>query len=98
VSAANPQDTKRSGVLLTAGTETKSSQPGEAESPTNLEGRMIMEKLLLTIGEASEMLGVGRSQVYRLISDGQLTSVKIGRSRRVSVAAIRRFVDERTAA
>ena len=57
-----------------------------------------MERLLLTIGEAAEMLGVGRSQVYRLISDGQLTSVKIGRSRRVSVAAIRRFVDERIGA
>jgi hypothetical protein len=34
VSAANPQDTKRSGVPLTAGTETKDSQPGEAETPT----------------------------------------------------------------
>ena len=58
---------------------------------------MIMERLLFTVRETAEMLGVSRSRVYELISTEQLAPVKIGRSRRVSLASIRRFV-ERAAA
>jgi excisionase family DNA binding protein len=51
-----------------------------------------MNKILLTPAEAAEMLGVGRSKVYELMSSGALRSVKIGRSRRVSDAALRDFL------
>ena len=47
-----------------------------------------VEKLLLSPEEAAEALGVGRSRVYDLIRTRQLLSVRIGRSRRVPVAAV----------
>jgi excisionase family DNA binding protein len=50
-----------------------------------------MEKLLLTVREAADVLSVSRSRVYELIYAEQLDSVKIGRSRRVSLASARRF-------
>jgi excisionase family DNA binding protein len=46
-----------------------------------------MEKLLLTVREAADVLSVSRSRVYGLICAEQLDSVKIGRSRRVSLAS-----------
>ena len=46
-----------------------------------------MEKLLLTVREAADVLSVSRSRVYELIYAEQLDSVKIGRSRRVSLAS-----------
>jgi excisionase family DNA binding protein len=52
-----------------------------------------MEKLLLTVREAADVLSVSRSRVYELIYAEQLDSVKIGRSRRVSLASVRRFVE-----
>jgi excisionase family DNA binding protein len=58
---------------------------------------MIMERLLFTVRETAEMLGVSRSRVYELISTEQLASMKIGRSRRVSLASIRRFVEKAAA-
>lgn len=52
-------------------------------------------RILLTIPEAAEALGVGRSVVYELLLEGGLPSVKIGRSRRVPVAALQEFVASR---
>lgn len=42
-----------------------------------------MDKLLLTPSEAAAVLGIGRSKVYELLNDGQLTSVRIDRCRRI---------------
>jgi excisionase family DNA binding protein len=50
-----------------------------------------MEKLLLTVREAADVLSVSRSRVYELIYAEQLDSVKLGRSRRVSLASVRRL-------
>jgi excisionase family DNA binding protein len=58
---------------------------------------MIVERMLLTVRETAEMLALSRSQVYELIHSERLASVKIGRSRRVSLASIRRFVDGQAA-
>ena len=52
-----------------------------------------MEKLLLTVGEAAVVLGVGKSRVYDLMRLRQLRSVKIGRSRRVPVDCPREYVE-----
>ena len=54
---------------------------------------MIMERLLLTPEEAAEVLGVGRSRVYDLMRRRELVSVRIGKSRRVPVAAVRAYVE-----
>jgi excisionase family DNA binding protein len=51
------------------------------------------ERLLLTVVEAAAMLGVGRTTAYELIAAGQLQVVHIGRSARVPVAAVHRYVD-----
>ena len=50
-------------------------------------------KVLLTPEETAEALGCGRSQVYALISEGHLRSVKIGRLRRIPVSEVHRYVD-----
>jgi excisionase family DNA binding protein len=53
--------------------------------------------MLLTPTEAGRVLSVGRTTVYHLMSTGQLESVSIGRSRRITLEAIRRYVDGLTA-
>lgn len=52
-----------------------------------------MEKLLLTPEKAAEALGVGRSRVNDLMRTRQLPSVRIGKSRRVIVAAVHAYVE-----
>lgn len=49
--------------------------------------------LLVTPEEAARRLGVGRSKVYDLMRAGDLRSLKIGGSRRISTAALEEFVD-----
>lgn len=52
-----------------------------------------MEKLLLTANEAAGLLGLGRTKVYELMGAGLIESVKIGRSRRVTVTGVHEFLD-----
>jgi excisionase family DNA binding protein len=49
-------------------------------------------RLLLTPEHAADKLDVGRTTVYALMASGELRSVKIGRSRRVPVAALEDYV------
>ncbi len=49
-------------------------------------------RLLLTFDEAAEMLGIGRTSLYRLVWAGWLTPVRIGRSVRFSCAQLEVFV------
>jgi excisionase family DNA binding protein len=48
--------------------------------------------LLLTPEQAAEALGLGRTLVYELIRTGRLTSVRIGRARRIPIASLEAFV------
>ena len=48
---------------------------------------------LLTVDEAAEQLGVGRTLLYELVTSGELESVRIGRLRRIPSAAIGEYVD-----
>jgi excisionase family DNA binding protein len=52
------------------------------------------EKLLLTPEEAARRLGLSRTQIFRLIASKRLRSVKIGKLRRISRAALEEFVAE----
>ena len=51
--------------------------------------------VVLTVPEAALRLGVGRSYLYGLVMRGEIVSMKLGRSRRIPVAALERFVEER---
>jgi excisionase family DNA binding protein len=51
-----------------------------------------VDKLLLTVAEAAELLGIGRSHAYAFVMKGELPSVKLGKSRRVSAADLDAFV------
>jgi excisionase family DNA binding protein len=51
-------------------------------------------RLLLTVQEAADALGVGRSTMYGLILDGVVESVRIGRLRRVPADALPRYLDK----
>ena len=46
------------------------------------------ERILLTVEEAGQLLGIGRTKTYALVKCGELESVQIGRLRRVPRAAI----------
>lgn len=52
----------------------------------------VMDQLLFKIEEVTKVLGASRSTVYRLMNSGQLVSIKVGSSRRVTRQALDRFV------
>ena len=49
-------------------------------------------KLLLTVEEAANRLGIGRTVMYRLVSSGAVESVTLGRLRRVPSECLDEFV------
>jgi excisionase family DNA binding protein len=52
-------------------------------------------KKLLNVNETATALGLGRSLVYTLIATGEITSIKIGRARRIPPSAIDDFIARR---
>ena len=50
------------------------------------------ERVVLTVEEAAERLGVGRSLVYALVRSGDIESIAIGRLRRIPCDALDDFV------
>jgi excisionase family DNA binding protein len=50
-------------------------------------------RVLLTVHEAAEQLGVGRSFLYGVIQRGDLPTVKLGRARRVPAAELSLYVE-----
>ena len=53
------------------------------------------EALLLTVNQAASRLGIGRSFLYELVMRGEIQSVKLGRARRIPVAALAQFISEK---
>ena len=47
---------------------------------------------LLTVPEAMSALRLSRATIYDLIRSGELSSVKVGRSRRIPTQAVQTFV------
>lgn len=50
-----------------------------------------MEKLFYTAEETGRVLGVSRTMVFKLIAQGRLESVQIGRNRRIPLDALEAF-------
>lgn len=49
-------------------------------------------RIVLTIEEAAECLGIGRTLMYALVTAGEVESVRIGRLRRIPADALDRYV------
>ena len=56
------------------------------------EGGTATEDLLLRLPDAARALGIGRTTLYKLIDDGDIHVVRIGRAVRVSPAELHAFV------
>jgi excisionase family DNA binding protein len=54
-------------------------------------------KLLLTVEEAAVALGLGRTYTYSLVMRDEITSVKVGRKRRIPLFALEAFVARQVA-
>ena len=50
---------------------------------------------MVTIPAAAHLLGVSRSKLYELLGEGELPTVRIGRSRRIAIADLEAFVHGR---
>jgi excisionase family DNA binding protein len=50
------------------------------------------KRVVLTIEEAAERLGIGRTTMYALVMSGEVRSVTIGRLRRVPVQCLDEYV------
>jgi excisionase family DNA binding protein len=51
-------------------------------------------RIVLTIEEAAECLGIGRTLMYALVTAGEVESVRIGRLRRIPTDALDRYVSQ----
>ena len=51
------------------------------------------QRLLLTVSEAAQQLGIGRSLLYELLAEGQIESIHIGRLRRIPIDALATYID-----
>jgi excisionase family DNA binding protein len=52
----------------------------------------IVDAQLYSVSDAMRMLRLSRTVIYELIRSGRLRSVKEGRSRRITAAAIRDYI------
>lgn len=50
------------------------------------------DRVVFTVEEAAERLGVGRTLVYALVKSGEIESIAIGRLRRIPCDAVDDFV------
>jgi excisionase family DNA binding protein len=55
-------------------------------------------RLTVRIPMAANMLGIGRSKLYELISAGEIEVIKIGKATLIVVESLQRFVERRRAA
>lgn len=55
---------------------------------------MPTQHVLLTIDEAAEQLGIKRTFCYKLITEGRLRSVKVGKLRRVPAVDLADYVEQ----
>lgn len=49
-------------------------------------------RIVLTVEEAAERLGIGRTLMYALVTAGEVESVRIGRLRRIPTDALDTYV------
>lgn len=90
VSLSHEQGTLDANALIGAPTAPRdgSAQEHVDESATPV----APPRLLVTVEQAAKVLAIGRSLMYELVSREEVASVKIGRARRIAVAALEEYV------
>ncbi len=53
------------------------------------------ERRVFSVVEAAAILGISRSKLYQFIAAGEIRSIRIGRLRKIPVAAIDEFIASR---
>jgi excisionase family DNA binding protein len=71
-------------------------EAGVTPTTADAGSRAEMPRLLLTVEEAAQQIGICRSNMFKLIRQGEVRSVKVGRLRRVTPAALEDFVRQLT--
>ncbi len=51
-----------------------------------------MERLTISVAEIVHVLGMGKTTVYKMLNNGTLASVRVGRRRLVSCASLQRLL------
>jgi len=54
---------------------------------------MESKPILVSVADAAHMLSIGRTAAWELVRKQKIKSVKIGRMRRVPIAAIQDYID-----
>lgn len=72
--------------------QTAADMCGLLESTNQTPPGDTMDPLLLTVAETCTALRLGRTKVYELLTSGDLTSISIGRSRRIPRAAVEDYL------
>jgi len=63
----------------------------DTEEPTLMSETRVAPQLL-TVEQAAEALHIGRAKAWTLVASGEIQSVTIGRLRRITPAAIDRYI------
>jgi excisionase family DNA binding protein len=66
----------------------------QAPEPSGIPGYGTPPRLLLTVEEAADRIGICRSSMFNLIRQGAVKSVKVGRLRRITPAALEDFIQK----
>ncbi len=67
--------------------------PQPVGPPRDAQSRSPVMPLLLTVNQAAELLGMGRSTLYELLDAGELRSIKRGASRRIPLKEVHEYID-----
>lgn len=51
-----------------------------------------MEQLAVSVEEAAQAIGLGRTKMYELVHSGQIRSFKVGRQRRIRVTDLHAWI------
>ena len=54
-----------------------------------------MERQLLRIAETAEVLGIGLTRAYELTRKGEIPSIRVGKSVRVPISALKAWIESR---
>ena len=67
-------------------------QRGEDHSEPVAVTEQVVHKLAVTVDEAAHLLSLNRTKIFAMIMRGELPSFKVGKSRRITVAALHDYL------